>query len=243
MKLKFLIWKVASNKMFILSCSSSFVCLESFFSFSMSFLFGNQHQASHPPVNPSSQKDVHFPGPDAEGVALWHTNFTLSCVIPLSNSAPAHSPCKKSSTLRLWKMSDFQSAAPWHMVFILSHVISFWVSAPTYSLSSKELNPSSQEYVNFSERSPQDNVFILCCVGSLWISTQPILLINSLLPNLLTVVFFYGERPLLSKIYYSVIGLFLSRETAAIQNILFYMWYISIANNRPYPKYVTLHVA
>ena len=90
---------------------------------------------------------------------------------------------------------------------------------------------------------PFVSVFILCCVGSLWISTQPILLINSLLPNLPTVVFFYGERPLLSKIYYFVIGLFLSRETAAIRKILFYMWSISIANNRPYPKYVTLHVA
>ena len=33
--------------------------------------------------------------PIFQGVAPWHTNFTLSCVIPLWDSATAHSPSVK----------------------------------------------------------------------------------------------------------------------------------------------------
>ena len=54
-------------------------------------------------------------------------------------------------------------------------------------------------------------------------------------------VYFYNKRPPLSKIYYSMCGLFLYRMTAAIQNILFYMWSVSIAKDRRYPKYIVLY--
>ena len=41
-----------------------------------------------------------------------------------------------------------------------------------------------------------------------------------------------SERPLLSKICYSMIGLFLQRETAATRNISLYRWSVSIAKVR-----------
>ena len=53
-------------------------------------------------------------------------------------------------------------------------------------------------------------------------------------------VYFYNKRPALSKIYYSMCGLFLYRMTAAIQNILFSVWSISIAKDRRYPPYIIL---
>ena len=58
----------------------------------------------------------------------------------------------------------------------------------------------------------------------------------------LCVVYFYSERPPLSKIYQSMCGLFLQQKTTAIQNILLYIWFISIAKDRRYPKYIILCV-
>ena len=44
-------------------------------------LFGTQQQLNHPPVKSSTLP--HMKMPIFQGVAPWHTNFTLSCVTPL----------------------------------------------------------------------------------------------------------------------------------------------------------------
>ena len=67
--------------------------LQLLFSFSASSLFGAQQQLTHPPV-----KSSNFPlrnMPVFQGVAPRHTIFTSSCVIPLWDSATAHSPSGK----------------------------------------------------------------------------------------------------------------------------------------------------
>ena len=73
-------------------------------------------------------------------------------VIPLWDSATAHYPPVKCSTLPLRKMPVFQGVAPWHKIFTSSCVIPLWDSATAHSLSGKEFNPSSQESARFSGR-------------------------------------------------------------------------------------------
>ena len=76
--------------MFILSFSISFICLVVIlFSFSTSSIFGTQHQLTHPLVKSSTLPLRKVPA--FQGVAHRQTNFTLSCVIPLWDSATAHS--------------------------------------------------------------------------------------------------------------------------------------------------------
>ena len=65
----------------------SFV-LYSFFSFSVSSLFGTQQQLTHPPAKSSTLPLRKMPV--FQGVAPWHTNFILSCIISLRDSAKAH---------------------------------------------------------------------------------------------------------------------------------------------------------
>ena len=78
--------------MFILSFSVSFICLVVILlRFSASSLFGNQHQLTHPPVKSPTlpfRKMSIF-----QDVAHRQTNFTT--VIPLWDSATAHSPSGK----------------------------------------------------------------------------------------------------------------------------------------------------
>ena len=67
--------------------------LQLFFSFSVSCLFGTQHQVTHPPVKNSTlplRKMLIF-----QGIAHRQTDFILSCVIRLRDSATAHSPSGK----------------------------------------------------------------------------------------------------------------------------------------------------
>ena len=69
-----------------------FLCLSS--SHSSFFAFSASSQLTHPPVKSST---LHLRKmPIFQGVAHLETNFTFSCVIPLWNSATAHSPsCKE----------------------------------------------------------------------------------------------------------------------------------------------------
>ena len=63
--------------------------LQSIFSFPASSLFGTQQQLIHTPVKSSTlslRKMFIF-----QGVTPWHTVFISSCVIPLWDSATAHS--------------------------------------------------------------------------------------------------------------------------------------------------------
>ena len=70
-----------------------------------SFLLGTQQQLTHPPVKSSTlpfRKMIVF-----QGVAPWQTNFTLSCVFPLWDSATAHSPSGKELILSSLEESCF----------------------------------------------------------------------------------------------------------------------------------------
>ena len=59
-----------------------------------SSLFGTQQQLTHPPVKSSTLPFRKMPVYSV--VTPWHTNFTLSCIIPRWDSATAHSPsCKE----------------------------------------------------------------------------------------------------------------------------------------------------
>ena len=62
-----------------------------------SSLFGTQQQLTHPPVKSSTLPLRKMPV--FQGVAPWHTIFTSSCVIPLWDSATAHSPSGKELKL------------------------------------------------------------------------------------------------------------------------------------------------
>ena len=62
-----------------------------------SSLFGTQQQLTHPPVKSSTLPLREMPV--FQGVAPWHTIFTSSCVIPLWDTAIAHSPSGKELKL------------------------------------------------------------------------------------------------------------------------------------------------
>ena len=66
--------------------------------------------------------------------------------------------------------------------------------------------------------------------------TSTILLLKSIFVFMLSVDHFSSKRPSLSEIFYSVLGLFLWRKSDVIQNILYYVWSISVAR-----KIATLH--
>ena len=105
------------------------------------FLFGTQQQLTHPPVKGSSfrlrKTSV------LQGVAPRHTIFTSYCVIPLWDSATAHSTSSKEFNPSSQK--NAQGAVPWHTIFISSCAIPLWNSAAAHSPSGKELNPFSLE--------------------------------------------------------------------------------------------------
>ena len=71
----------------------------------MSSLFGTQQQLTHPPVKSSTLPLRKMP--IFQGVAPWHTIFTSSCVIPLWDSATAHSPSGKELILSSLEESCF----------------------------------------------------------------------------------------------------------------------------------------
>ena len=124
--------------------------LQSFFSFSASSVFGIQHHLTNPPAKSSNLPLKKMPV--FQGVAPWHTSFTLSYIIPLRDQHKLTHPLVKSSTFPLREIPVFQGAAPWHANFILSCVVSLWDSAPAQSTSGKKLNPSSQKDARFSGR-------------------------------------------------------------------------------------------
>ena len=124
--------------------------MQSFFSFPASSLFGTQQQLTHRPVKSSTLPLMKMPV--FQGVAPRHTFFTSSCVIPLWNSAKAHSPSGKELNPSSQEDPVSQGVAPRYKFFTSFCVIPLWDSATAHSPSSKELNPSSQEDVRFSRR-------------------------------------------------------------------------------------------
>ena len=79
--------------MFILSFSIFFVCRAVIPLVPSSSLFGTQQQLTHPPVKSSTLPLRKMP--IFQSVAPWRKVFTSSCVIPLWDSATAHSPSGK----------------------------------------------------------------------------------------------------------------------------------------------------
>ena len=76
--------------MFTLSFFISFVCLVIILLIPASFLVTIQHQFTHSPIKNSTLPLRKIPS--FQGVAHRQTNCILSCVIPLWDSATAHSP-------------------------------------------------------------------------------------------------------------------------------------------------------
>ena len=116
--------------------------LQSFFSFLASSLFGTQQQLIHPPVKSSTlplRKMLVF-----QGVAPWHKIFTSSCVIPLWDSATAHSPSGKELNPSCQEDARFSGRSTWayNFHFILRHP---FLGLSNNSPSSKELKLSSLE--------------------------------------------------------------------------------------------------
>ena len=87
-------------------------------------------------------------------------------------------------------------------------IIPLWGSAAAHSPSGKELKLSSLKKSCFS-RLVLVNVVTLSCLGSLWFATHTYYSLNPICQCILSVVYFYGEKPPLSIIFYSMCGLFL----------------------------------
>ena len=95
--------------------------LQSFFSFSASSFFGTQQQLTHPSVKSSTLALSKMPV--FQGVAPRHTIFTSSCVIPLSDSATAHSPSGKELNPSSQEDARFSGrcTSAYNFHFILRH--------------------------------------------------------------------------------------------------------------------------
>ena len=91
-----------------------------------SSLFGTQQQLTHPPVKSSTLLLRKMPV--FQGVAPRHTIFTSSCVIPLWDSATAHSPSGKELKLSALEESCFPG-----LVCECSHIILPGLSLVCYS--------------------------------------------------------------------------------------------------------------
>ena len=105
------------------------------------------------------------------GNAPWHTNFTLSCVIPLWYLAKAHSPSSKELNFSSQEDARFSGcctlACKFH--FILCHPSLRLSNSLTFS---KEVIPTSLENACFSGLLLHD-VLIEFCVGSLLFAIHP----------------------------------------------------------------------
>ena len=121
--------------------------MQSFFSFPASSLFGTQQQLTHPLVKSST-----FPFrkmPVFQGVAPWHTVFTSSCVIPLRDSATAHSPSGKELNPSSFSQSCFSGlCVVWCSHIILTGLSLFWRSPILL------IKPYMHLYYFYSERPP-----------------------------------------------------------------------------------------
>ena len=147
--------------------------LQSFFSFPASSLFGTQQQLTHPPVKSSTLPLRKMPV--FQGVAPWHKIFTSSCVIPLWDSATAHSPSSKELNSSSFNQSCFSGLiVAWCSRIILTGLSLLWCSPMLIIKPYMHLSYFILSVVYFcSERPPLSKYFILC------------------------LVYFYSERPLL----------------------------------------------
>ena len=123
-----------------------------------SSLFGTQQQLTHPPVKSSILPLRKIPV--FQGVALWHTIFTLSCAIALWDSVTAHSPSGKELNLFSLEESCFSGL----IVFTLFCLDSIWFGAhPCYSL-----NPCVHLCYMWSFSIAKDRRFAVKCSPRPW---------------------------------------------------------------------------
>ena len=113
--------------------------------------------------------------PIFQGVAPWHTIFTSSYVIPLWDSATAHSPSSKELNSSSFNQSCFSGLiVAWCSHIILTGLSLLWCSPMLIIKPYMHLSYFILSVVYFcSERPPLSKYFILC------------------------LVYFYSERPLL----------------------------------------------
>ena len=121
-------------------------------------------------------------------------------------------PLVKSSTLPLRKMPIFRALH-------LSTQVSLYSASSLFGTQKQLAHPSIKcSFLplwknNVSQGSLLYNVFKLSCLGSLWFGTHP---------------YYYSIH-----IYiYTICGLFLQQKTATIENILLFVWSISIVKDR-----------
>ena len=126
--------------------------------------------------------------PVIEGTAPWHINFTLSCVISLWDSAPAHSPSGEEFNPSSQEYVLFSGRTSRHNVFILSCVGTLWFGTHPYFSLVKDIY-----YLKYWSISiERDHCYLKYVI--------------------LYVVYFYRERPLLSEnvtlyvVYFSMWG-------------------------------------
>ena len=128
--------------------------------------------------------------------------------IPLWDSAPAHSPFGKE--INPFSQEDARFSGRWTLTcwfhFIQRH------TSLVLSNSSLTIRWRAQPFL--SGRCPFLRAFFSTCFYIIlrWLSLiyySPILPINSLFRHILTMAFFYSDTPFLSKIYYTMNGLFL----------------------------------
>ena len=156
-------------------------------------------------------------------------------------------PLVKSLILPLRKVPIFQGVAPRHKIFTSSCVIPLWDSATAHSLSGKELNPSSLEESCFSGLTVL-LMFSNCPVWALFGLVLTHILIKSICVFVLSVVYFYSERPPLSEIFCFIFGLFLYfySERPPLPKIFysmwFYVWSLSIAKDRRFAEECSLRL-
>ena len=128
-------------------------------------------------------------------------------------------PPVKSATLSFRKMPVFLGVAPWHTIFTSSCVITLWDSATAHPPSGKEVSPSSFNQSCFSGLTVVwCSHIILTGLSLFWCS--PMLLIKPymhLYCFILSVVYFYSERPSLSKCFILCVVCFYSERPALLQ--------------------------
>ena len=157
----------ASNKMFILSFSISFVCLIVILSHSLRHLSLGLSTSSLT-LREKTQPFVSGRCPFLRALHLGKLSWLFLASFLFWTQHQHTHPAVKSSTLRLRKTLLFQGVAHWQTNFTLYCVISLYDSATANSPSSKELNPSSQEDANFLDVAPWHTVFTSSCIIRLW---------------------------------------------------------------------------
>ena len=158
-----------------------------------SSLFGTQRQLTHPLVKSSTlplRKILVF-----QGIAPWHTNCTLSCIIPHWDLATTHSPSGKEVMLSSQKDACLSGRCTLAHKFNIIRIIPLFLTQQQLTLPPVKSSsfPLWKNYVS------QDLLFCNVLTYPAWYSST--LLIKSTCAFILSVFYFYSERPPLLKCF------------------------------------------